>query len=54
MSESRRLMFERRAENLWPKRRNIRVAPLVYTGAVRYEAVLGKIQKNPAVAAAGL
>ncbi len=41
-------------KNLRPKRRNIRVAPLVYTGAVRYAAALGEIQKNPAVAAAGL
>jgi hypothetical protein len=35
------------AKNLRPKRRNIRVAPLVYTGAVRYAAALGEIQKKP-------
>src|SRR5882724_11450448 len=35
------------AKNLRPKRRNIREAPLVYTGAVRYAAALGEIQKKP-------
>src|SRR6266849_4873679 len=35
------------AENLWPKRRNIREAAFVYTGADRYAAALGEIQKKP-------
>src|SRR6266850_1807266 len=35
------------AKNLSPKRRNIREAPFVYTGAVRYAAALGEIQKKP-------
>ena len=35
------------AENLWPKRRNIRGAAFVYTGAARYAAALGEIQKKP-------
>src|SRR6266403_3708339 len=34
------------AENLWPKRRNIREAAFVYTGADRYAAALGEIQKK--------
>jgi hypothetical protein len=34
--------------------RNIRSECFVYTSAADYRAVLGEIQKNPAVAAAGL
>jgi hypothetical protein len=42
-----RLRFGGGAGNIWPKRRNIHVATLVYTGAVRYAAALGEIQKKP-------
>jgi hypothetical protein len=41
------LRLRRGSEKLWSKRRNIREAPFVYTGADRYTAALGKIQKNP-------
>ena len=41
------LRLRRVAEKLWSKRRNIREAPFVYTGADRYTAALGEIQKNP-------
>ena len=47
MLGQRRLTFEKRGEKFEAKRRNIRVAPLVYTGAVRYAAALGEIQKKP-------
>ena len=36
----------RGTEKLWEKRRNIREAPFVYTGADRYTAALGEIQKK--------
>jgi hypothetical protein len=41
------LRLRRGTEKLWSMRRNIREAPFVYTGADRYTAALGEIQKNP-------
>lgn len=40
-------------QNFLASSRNIRPQWFVYTGAAGYGAVLGEIQKNPAVAAAG-